>query len=235
MTKREILGWEVATWLRALFFWEQAIREKNMVLKNGLEIGAHGGGLSLFFAKKFGSKMLCTDLEPVLQKAQMLHQKHGVQHLVEYAQADATALLYPDATFDFVVFKSVLGGIGRNQTWGKQEQAIQEIHRVLRPGGVLFFAENLRGSALHRMARQKFVPWGSTWQYVSLQDLEDWLSVFEQKEIRATGFLAAFARRPGWLNYLAAGVDKLLFFIPDHARYLAYGLAVKSTQQVHLS
>lgn len=227
MTQKDILEWDIATWARALRFWEETISEKNIGLKNGLEIGAHNGGISLFFAKKYGTKMVCSDIGLASEKARTLHYENGVNHLIEYAEVDATAIPYPDGTFDFVVFKSVLGAVGRHGQKAEQQKAIAEMHRVLRPGGVLFFAENLGGSLLHRLARRVFVRWGKSWRYVTLNELDNWLSIFEKKETRATGFFAAFVPRPEWLKTIAAHLDLLFFFFPKKWRYVAYGYARK--------
>ncbi|MBK6996160.1 MAG: class I SAM-dependent methyltransferase [Lewinellaceae bacterium] len=227
MTKKDILEWDIATWSRALRFWEKTILAQNINLQNGLEIGAHNGGISLFFAKKYGAKMVCSDLEPASAKAKSLHDKHKVSRLIEYAGINASAIPYPDDSFDFVVFKSVLGGIGRNGQAEKQKQALAEIHRVLKPGGVLFFAENMRGSVLHRLARRVFMPWGKSWRYLKIKELRRWLSIFESHKIRTTGFFAAFVPKPEWLKTLAAKVDLLFFYLPQKWEYVAYGFARK--------
>jgi ubiquinone/menaquinone biosynthesis C-methylase UbiE len=232
MTQKEILAWDIATWGRALQCWEQHCnllfpQGKKTLL--GLEIGANHGGLTLFFTKKYGAKMVCSDVEPRFEQAKNLHNAHDVSQLVEYAQADALALPWPDGHFDFVVFKSVLGAVGRNGQLEKQQQSIAEMQRVLRPGGLLFFAENLRGAIFHRFLRKKFAPWGNAWRYVTLDEMEEFLGIFAQKEIRATGFLSAFVPRPEWLKTAVAALDRVLFFLPKNWRYVAYGYAQKST------
>ncbi len=227
MTHKDILEWDIPTWSRALHFWEKTISEQSVPLQNGLEIGAHNGGLSLFFAKQYGANMVCSDLNAASEKALSLHVENGVSHLIQYATLDATKIPYPNNSFDFVVFKSVLGAVGRNGHAKNQQRAIEEIYRVLKPNGVLFFAENLRGSALHRLARRAIVPWGKSWRYMKINELEEWLSVFGAKEIHTTGFFAAFVPRPEWLKTSAAKMDTLFTLIPPDWRYVAYGFARK--------
>jgi SAM-dependent methyltransferase len=53
---------------------------------------------------------------------------------VELETADAESLPYPDDAFDLVVGHAFLHHL---PDW---EQALREVHRVLRPGGVMFFA-----------------------------------------------------------------------------------------------
>ncbi|MFN0212924.1 MAG: class I SAM-dependent methyltransferase [Saprospiraceae bacterium] len=227
MTHQDILEWDIPTWARALGFWEKIIDEQSMQLAYGLEIGAHHGGISLFFAKRYGAKMVCTDLNNASEKAKSLHLKYNVGPQIEYITLDATQIPFPENSFDFVVFKSVLGAIGRNDQPEKQQQAIAEIHRVLKPGGILFFAENLQGSTLHRLARRFFVPWGKSWRYLTLNELSKWLSVFEYKNVYSTGFLSAFVPNEGWLKNQMAGLDNHLSFLPKNWKYVAFGFARK--------
>ncbi len=227
MTNQDILEWDIPTWSRALFFWKKIIAAQNLELRYGLEIGAHNGGISLFFAKCYGAKMVCSDLVPPSEKAKSLHLNNGVRQLIQYVELDASSIPFPDNTFDFVVFKSVLGAVGRNGHPEKQQQVLAEIHRVLKPGGALFFAENLRGAGLHRLARRLFVPWGKSWRYLKINELEEWLSIFGKKELHATGFFAAFVSKPGWIKTLVAKTDTMLFFLPRKWGYLGYGYALK--------
>lgn len=125
---------------------------------SALEVGAREGGLSLYLAQK-GFHVVCSDVENPQAMAKGRHENHGVQHLVSYASADATRLPFDDCRFDVVAFKSILGTIGRNGQIEQQAKAISEIHRVLKPGGILLFAENLAGTALHRFFR-KMTKWG---------------------------------------------------------------------------
>lgn len=219
--------WDVVTWSWALRFWEKVMLQKELQHSSGLEIGARNGGISWFFARQFGCSVCCTDYEGPSELAHQLHAESGLGHLISHATADATTLPFPDETFDFVVFKSVLGVVGSHNRMERVEQAIQEMQRVLKPGGVLFFAENLQGSTLHRFARRWFVSWGKNWRYLRLAELDALLSGFGQKELHSTGFSAAFVPKPAWLKGCFAHIDSLLFFIPKSWRYVAYGYAVK--------
>src|SRR5690349_23601753 len=201
--------------------------DRNLPAATGLELGANNGGLSLFFAATFGSRMVCSDIVSATDLAKTRHQKHGVSSLIEYAVVDAAAISFPDNTFDFVAFKSVLGVVGAQNQPEKIRNAMFEIHRVLKPGGVLFFAENLAGNWLHRFMRRNFVPWGKKWHYPTVQELESYLSAFKKKRIHTTGFLAAFLSKPPWLNNLFARMDPFFRFIPARWHYVGYGLAEK--------
>ena len=83
--------------------------------------------------------------------------------------------------FDLVIFKSVLGALRTKQ---RQEQALGEIYRVLRPGGVLLFAENLVGSSLHARLRSRFVPWEGGWRYLDMKNDAKFLRCIRHRRAR---------------------------------------------------
>lgn len=222
------LEWDVATWSNALKYWELKIAQHHIAVRFGLEIGARNGGLSWFFAKKYGSHMICSDLEGPTHAAINLHRSAGINQQIDYTSCNATALPFPDFHFDFVVFKSVLGAVGRNNRPDLQQKAMHEMYRVLKPGGVLFFAENLCGTSLHRLARKLFVPWGNRWRYVSLKEMDRYLDCFSRADVYSAGFLAAFVPGPLWLKNLVSNLDFLRYLVPDTWRYVGYGYAVKN-------
>ncbi len=224
---RQVTEWDVHTWQRALSYWERYIGSHAPAMLCGLELGARHGGLSCFFAKQYGSSMYCSDFGFPSDKAKHLHQEQGVAHLISYHDVDAARIPFEDHSFDFVVFKSVLGAVGARGHYARIEQAMTEIQRVLKPGGVLFFAENLSGSLLHRLARRFFVSWGRAWHYVSHREMQALLSGFSHHELYATGFFAAFIPGPARLKNAAARIDALLSFLPASWKYVGYGLAVK--------
>jgi ubiquinone/menaquinone biosynthesis C-methylase UbiE len=226
--RSECLEWDTATWSRALQFWEENKGDNSAWAgKYGLELGAHRGGLSLYFAQEWGCRMLCSDLI-YPDKAEAWHAAFAAPDgAIEYAAVDALQIPFPDATFDMVVFKSMLGIIGRNRQPEKMEYALREMYRVLKPGGYLFFAENLHGSLLHRLARRYFVRWGDKWYYPQYEELEQMLRMFPQKQLKTTGFFAAFIPGNRPLKNLAAILDSLLFFVPKSWQYVGYGMARK--------
>ena len=127
-------------------------------------------------------------------------------------------------SFDIVVFKSVIGALGSPE---KQAKAISEIHRILKPGGVLLFAENLKGSWFHGLLRKLFVTWASYWYYPSISEMKSYLSIFKSIKYRSTGLLSCFIRNEGLRQYtskLDAILEKLL---SKDFRYIIYGAAIK--------
>ena len=152
----DVIGWDVRNWSAALGFWE---REGESDLSNclALELGAKDGGLSLWMALK-GARVVCSDVNGPAEGARSLHERYGVSRSIEYRRVDAADIPYEDH-FDVVLFKSVLGGIGNSDDRSAQARAIREIWKCLKPGGELFFAENLAASPLHRFFRRRVVRW----------------------------------------------------------------------------
>lgn len=219
---KDILQWDVKSWKPALDFWEKEIDWSNV--QNALELGGREGGLSLWLAKK-GVDVICSDLENVEETASALHEKHHVK--VTYQDIDATKIPYENH-FDIIVFKSIIGGIGRNNQIQNQEKAFQQMHKALKPGGKLLFAENLSASPLHRFFRKQFIKWGRSWRYVSIPEMESFLKDFSELEMYTNGFLAAFGRSDSQRNFLNS-IDRLLLnnLAPPSWKYIAYGIGEK--------
>lgn len=219
----DIFQWDVKAWSIALPFWEQKIKE--IPTGKALELGGRQGGLSLWLATK-GFNVICSDLSESEVTAKPLHQKYQLTN-IGYADIDATAIPFQDH-FDIIVFKSIIGGIGRFGGMELQQQTFDSIYNALKPGGYLLFAENLIASPLHQFLRKKFVKWGDTWRYVSLDELRTFTKQFRNVEIHATGFKSAFGRSESQRN-LFSMIDKSICnsIVPDNWKYIAYGAAQK--------
>ena len=224
----DVLQWDVSTWQKALVHWDKVLnrmRQSDDAFDNlqALDIGARDGGLSLYLARQ-GVNVICSDISAPSQKSQQLHRKYGVDAKVHYMEIDATAIPLADNSLDIVVFKSVLGAVGQNLGVPAIARAVSEMYRVLKPGGVLLFAENQQGSGFHRIARRCFRPWGQTWHYVSLAELEKLLSVFTEGEIETYGFFSCMKNDFPPLVLL----DSLVCRKPSStSHYMAFGHATK--------
>ena len=223
--RSEIIAWDVGNWAPALNFWEEhgALGERPLEC---LEIGANKGGLSLWLAQR-GHRVLCTDLENSEANAKPLLERHGVLDRVSFEDIDATEIPYRER-FDVIVFKSVLGGIGHDDSIARQRKAMESMYAALRPGGRLLFAENLRGSPLHRYFRKRFISWGNRWRYVSSDEMRAFLSPFRHMQFRTTGFFGAFGRRESQRRLLSS-FDRLAVnaLVPASWHYVIYGVAQK--------
>lgn len=211
----DIIGWDVKNWSKFLTFNENYLDGVSPG-KTALEIGARRGGLSLYLALK-GFSVVCSDYYFPEQSARELHRRYGVADKIRYAAIDVLHIPHPEDSIDLVIFKSVLGAL---QERSKQQQAIREMHRVLKPGGVLLFAENAVGTWLQHSLRKTCTPRLSDWRYVSLEEIRDFCRIFRAVTLESWGFFGLL----GWnermrkeLGELDAVIMKL---IPDSWRYI---------------
>ncbi len=223
--KKAILQWDVDSWMPALNFWEQTICWAE--IHKACEIGARQGGLSLWLAQK-NIHTICSDLFDAQKTAAPLHTEYGVRSWIQYEDLNATALPYENA-FDLIVFKSILGGIGKNNQFEQQQLVMDQIYKALKPGGKLLFAENLAASLMHQKLRQLFVQWGNRWRYIQLSEMHKLLQCFDHYTLHTTGFMAALGRTEMQRSYLAQAdtifINKLC---PKGWHYIAYGVAEKA-------
>ncbi len=221
----EIVEWDVRNWSAALSFWRR-YSSLDLSRCRALEIGSRGGGLSLWLALQ-GAQVVCSDVADPDETAIRKHERHGVAHLISYERIDASHIPYADY-FDVVVFKSVLGAVGREGHKERQIAAIAQMHKALKPGGELYFAENLTGSWLHSLLRKRLVRWGRTWRYLTISEIAELTAPFRDVHWQTNGFLGAFGRTEGQRS--ALGLLDTMFFngvTPARSRYIATGIARK--------
>lgn len=218
---KDILVWDVRTWSAAVGYWDQFLPESDSPL-TCLEVGAGPGGPSLWLALK-GHSVVCSNLANTRQMAEPLHSKYGVEKKMEYRDIDVTAIPYENH-FDVVIFKSVLGGVG-----SLQDAAMAQILASLKPGGKLLFAENIRGSVFHRVARSiAYRIRGTSWNYPTLGRMTGLLAGFSTAEVRTTGVLAMFGTTESRRRSLAAVDDRILNRVtPASWKYVSFGVATK--------
>lgn len=220
----DVIEWDVVNWSRALDFWR-----RNASLPpplSCLELGARRGGLSLWLALQ-GHNVVCSDLEDNSSVAGPLHDTYGVGDRITYQAIDATNIPYEDH-FDVIAFKSLLGGVAWNGDARRQAAALKSMYRALKPGGILLFAENLRGSKLHQLLRKRFVKWNSVWRYVTIEEMRDYLTPFADVRYETTGVTGLCGRSPR-TSKLLGRLDGMLLdrVVPPDQRYIIFGTARK--------
>jgi SAM-dependent methyltransferase len=101
-----------------------------------LDIGC-GAGRHSFAALERGARVVAADLDDVVLKdvgqlgaAMILEDQAPLGATLDCVRADALHLPFSDHTFDKVIASEVMEHIPEDET------AMQEIHRVLKPGGV---------------------------------------------------------------------------------------------------
>jgi SAM-dependent methyltransferase len=188
-----------------------------------LEVGARAGGLSLFLALQ-GYSVICSDLETPEALAKPLHRRYGVAQRITYESLDILNSRYPNDSFDIIMFKSVLGYLKSDEN---QEIAIRELHRILKPGGLLLFAENAVGSRLHKYLRSKFITRTPHWHHVTIDEIRQMCRMFPQTVLETHGFLGLFGWSEKMRNKLAR-VDQLIIgIVPLDWRYIILAAARK--------
>ncbi|MCS6825603.1 MAG: methyltransferase domain-containing protein [Caldilinea sp.] len=99
-----------------------------------LDAGCGAGHTALALAP-FAARVIAIDLsEAMLAQGQMLAEGRGLGNLT-FVQGDVEALTYGDAAFDLTVSRYSA------HHWPHPQQALRELHRVLRPGGRLLLGD----------------------------------------------------------------------------------------------
>ncbi|MEM7162378.1 MAG: methyltransferase domain-containing protein [Bacteroidota bacterium] len=218
---KEIFEWDTYNWSRVLPFWNAHLKGNNLTC---LELGARRGGPSLWLSLH-GHEVLCTDIENPEEYALPFHQKHAAER-ISYDALDALNIPYENH-FDVVVFKSILGGISRDGADANKEKVMAQIYKCLKPGGQLFFAENLEGSSLHKYVRGKTRAWGNSWNYLQYDQCEKLFSNFAEKHLITHGYFSAFGPNDFFKRILGL-VDGLINpLLSPSKKYILFGVCKK--------
>jgi ubiquinone/menaquinone biosynthesis C-methylase UbiE len=216
------LRWDADTWGIGLQYILGTLQSGNN--KKALELGCNYGGMSVCLLHEKNYSIICSDIEDPSEKVINEHPEIKNNKNLTFDIVDGLNIKYADNSFDLIIFKSVLGHITPIE---KQQQFINEIYRVLKPGGFFCFLENSKASQLHQFARKNFVKWGNSWRYITIDEMKKFLTQFKSIDVKASGFFTAFVKS-GVLHKLAYTVDKIcLPFIPLKMRYVLYGIAIK--------
>ncbi len=211
----DFIQWDVQNWGKAIPFWQPYV-EKLPFGGKAAAFGEREGGLSLWLAMN-EMKVECSDYTPFEETPLVLHINYQLADHIAYSQQDITAITFADNTFDCVVFKSVIGTLATKE---RQQQALDELHRILKPGGFLLFAENLEATAMHRFARKKFTNWGHRWRYLQWKEMDQMLAKFAAVEKKSLGFFATFGRSERQRNVLSK-IDRVFSpIVPKSWRYI---------------
>lgn len=222
----DILDWDVFNWGRAISLWNNKAHE--IAQENPgfsvLEIGAAGGGISLYWAL-LGATVVCSEIDGRFDRARALHEKYGVSDRVSYLALDAANVLdtpFPYRNeFDVVTFKSVIGGVGvGDDTLYNQVALFENCYNALKPGGYLFFCENLAGSCLHMEARKLFTGHTKSWHYVTIDKVLALADRFDMIELETSGYFGIFGRTDRLSSALSMADHCFERFVQPNHRYI---------------
>ena len=112
-----------------------------------LDVGCGIGGPARTLAAEFGCQVTGVDLTAeFVRAAQMLTARLGMAAVCHFIEASATALLFPDHSFDVVWSQNMLMNVADKPAF------FAEVARVLQPGGRFAFEAVLTGDgrAIHQ-------------------------------------------------------------------------------------
>lgn len=105
-----------------------------------LDLGSGDAYSTIEFVRRRRSQAVCVDISRrMLENAhRRIRRAWGPRSPIQLVQGDVMWLGFPDRVFDVVVSERCLINLN---TWERQRQALQEIRRVLKPGGLLLMSE----------------------------------------------------------------------------------------------
>ena len=223
---QEAICWDIVNWSKAVVFWESYL---NNVQNNAkaLELGCGAnGGLSLWLASK-RYDVVCSDYQGISESTKKIHDKYKFVNNIEYRIVDALTIPYKEH-FDIVCFKSMLGGIVRENDLKIAKKVTTEIYKALKPGGLLLFAENLTSSKIHRLLRAKYGALKNNWHYFSIKEMEDLLQNYSSFNYKTFGFIGCFGRNEKQKRIFGK-IDSVLFdkTLNGDLHYIISGIAIK--------
>lgn len=228
----DVIEWDVYNWSNALTHWTNKISQVSASEARVLCLGERNGGLSLWFALQ-GFQVICSDFNGPRQEANRLHERYGVADKIQYADINIFQIPFPENTFDIVACKSVIGGLKldyrdkSSRTVENQKLAIEEIRRVLKPGGIFCGAENMRGSWVHMTARKLLKGDKIGWRHLRVTEIYQLFDEFTNSDFQFYGFMGSYYRSK-ILNKLSSIIDKILSSImPRQWLYIAFIVAKK--------
>lgn len=227
---KDTIGWDILNWSKSLSF----LCEKVDLTKidNALELGGgeSSAGYSLFLASK-KIKTIFSNYDDSFENALKIHKKYAFSKYIQYEKIDALNIPYKNH-FDLVVFKSMLGGIIRQQDLNVGNIVFNQIYNSLRKGGYLFFAENLKSTQLHSFLRKKITHGRGEkpWRYLTLnQIIAIAKSNFKDIDFTTKGFLGCFGYLESQKNILSI-IDSIFLdkIIPNKYNYIAIFICKKN-------
>jgi len=137
-------------------FWTvcQAVRDvPDPGDKSLLDLGCGMGGAAVRFAKVGYQRVAGLDVSDAnLAVARRLAERYDLGDRCDFAPGVAERLPWPDASFDVVTVIDLLHHV-------ENDRAAAEIHRVLKPGGLLVIKEPVRAPVIERLRDSRLGRW----------------------------------------------------------------------------
>jgi len=156
--------------------------------RNILELGGKNASLSLWAAEK-GGLVTCSDI--VGFENQYSQKVNPIEKgSIRYEIIDALDIGLKE-TYDFILFKSMLGGIGRVGSEKLQMDVMRQVHKSLKKGGEVLFIENMRGVFIHQMYRKRYGATRNNWCYPSFSEFIKMSNIFSKVKCETFGVLGS--------------------------------------------
>lgn len=137
-------GQGLAAALRAPYIAYEALLKAHVSPNTfALEVGA-GTGAFTGVLLRGGASVCATDISP--KSLEVLTRRHQGVGRLETRVADMECLPFPDGTFDLVASAGAL-------SYGDNTRVMDEVFRVLKPGGVFLCVDSLNHNPLYRFNR----------------------------------------------------------------------------------
>lgn len=170
-----------------------------------LDAGCGPGVTSCLIASQYGSEVVGVDISPVMiDYATRKAEKLDLTGMVRFQVADILDLPFSEDDFDLVIAESILTPLP-----GDKSLALQELKRVLCPGGLLAINESVLGLEAPEELHQAMAEHPAIQGYFTSQSLEEMIeghgfSITVQKEFSS-------ADSPSALKQI--GIKNLLLFM----------------------
>ncbi len=203
-----------------------------------LSVGEGNGAPSRLLAKLVGCRVVGVDISPLqIANAREVARLHGVEHLLEYHQQNASALDLGDQRFDAAYF---------NETfchWEDKISALRRTRKHLKPKALLGFNDWLRGrkgtlnDAYHAVPGFRDLYQPDIWRQISLGETcrlleEAGFSVLRAEELSdftdrgLKRRLQELEKLPQGNEPTRRGVQYYRVMIATHYDYLCYGRVI---------
>lgn len=135
-----------------------------------LDVGCGVATTAIQIGRRFGARVTAVDIAPImLERAGANVHTARLADTVAVERGDITALRFADNTFDCVLAEAVTMFVDRRQ-------AVDELVRVCKPGGLVLATEFLWRSPPSHGARTAFL--GEVCPGMYFDSLDDWVSMY---------------------------------------------------------
>lgn len=115
-------------------YYKNAIDFHSLRGKTVLDLACGAGGKGVWFAEKYGAKIIGIDISPhFIEQAKTCAKEHSVEEFCDFRVGDALDTKLDTESVDYIVLHDALEHIPNT------ENLFHECHRVLKCGGLLLF------------------------------------------------------------------------------------------------